>query len=88
MDNFKAVYLNDPPKWCIVQHKGVDIRLASCSTGAGDNSFAQQLSKELGVRVMAPDDDLYYVPDEGTVFVGAPNHNVGVWRIFENGVEQ
>ena len=37
---------------------------------------------------MVPDDDLYYAPDEGTVFVGAPNHNVGVWRIFENGVEQ
>lgn len=70
------------------EYKGGDIRLASCSTGAGDNSFAQQLSKELGVRVMAPDDDLYYAPDEGTVFVGAPNHNVGVWRIFENGVEQ
>ena len=68
-------------------YKGGDIRLASCSTGAGENSFAQQLSKELGVRVMAPDSDLYYAPNEGTVFGGAPNCNLGKWRTFENGVE-
>lgn len=69
-------------------YSGGNIRLASCSTGYGDNSIAQQLSKELGVTVMAPDSDLYYLPDEGTVFVGSPYGNVGTWRIFKNGVEE
>ena len=69
-------------------YKGGDIRLASCETGKGDNSFAQQLSKELGVRVKAPDDDVYYAPDEGTLFVGSPNANTGNWRIFNNGEEE
>lgn len=50
--------------------------------------LAKEIHEELGGRVMAPDDDLYYAPDEGTVFVGAPNYNVGTWRIFENGVER
>lgn len=66
---------------------GQDIRLASCSTGQGDNSFAQQLSKELGNRVLAPSDDIYYAPDEGTLFVGSPYGNIGSWRLFKNGVE-
>lgn len=68
-------------------YEGGDIRLASCSTGKGENSFAQQLSKELGVKVKAPDTDVYYAPDEGVLFVGSPNANIGKWRIFENGVE-
>jgi len=68
-------------------YKGGDIRLAACSTGSGNNSFAQQLSKELGIRVKAPDMDVYYAPDEGVLFVGAPYGNIGRWRIFENGDE-
>ena len=69
-------------------YDGGDIRLASCETGKGDNSFAQQLSKELGVRVKAPDSDVYYAPDEGVLFVGSPTSNIGKWRIFNNGVEE
>lgn len=69
-------------------YKGGNIRLASCETGKGDNSFAQQLSKELGVKVIAPDDDVYYLPDEGIVFVGSPHSNTGKWRVFNNGVEE
>jgi ASC-1-like (ASCH) protein len=69
-------------------YSGGDIRLASCSTGSGENSFAQQLSKELGVRVMAPDDDVYYAPNEGTLFVGSEYQNVGKWRLFNKGVEE
>lgn len=69
-------------------YHGGDIRLASCSTGKGNNSFAQQLSKELGVRVKAPDDDVYFAPNEGIMFVGSPNMNIGHWRIFNNGVEE
>lgn len=89
------------PKWCIVQTKefaeflrksrnynGEDIRLASCATGQGNNSFAQRLPKELGARVMVPDDDLYYAPNEGTMFVGSSYANTGTWGIFNNGVEE
>lgn len=68
-------------------YKGGNIRLASCSTGKGDNSFAQLLSKEMGVTIKAPDDDVYYIPDSGVVFVGSPYRNVGRWRLFKNGVE-
>lgn len=69
------------------KYRGGNIRLASCSTGKGDNSFAQQLSKELGITVKAPDDDVYYAPDEGVMFVGSSYKNIGTWRIFRNGVE-
>ncbi|HBK3138305.1 RHS repeat protein [Escherichia coli] len=34
---------------------GMSVRLLSCNTGKGNNSFAQQLADELGVRVYAPD---------------------------------
>lgn len=44
--------------------------------------------KELGVRVMAPDDDVYYATDEGVLFVGNPQMNTGTWRIFNSGVEE
>ena len=68
-------------------YKGGDIRLASCSTGQGENSFAQQLSKLLGVRVKAPDDDVFYIPDEGIMYVGSKFSNIGKWRLFDKGVE-
>ena len=68
-------------------YKGGDIRLCSCSTGEGENSFAQQLSKRLGIRVKAPDDVLYYAPEDGTLFVGSEYRNTGKWRIFDKGVE-
>ncbi len=68
-------------------YHGGDIRLASCSAGQGENSFAQQLSKVLGITVKAPDDDVYYAPDEGVLFVGSPYANTGRWRVFKNGDE-
>lgn len=68
-------------------YKGGNIRLASCETGKGNNSFAQQLSETLGVRVKAPDDDVYFIPNEGIMFVGSEFSNTGSWRIFEKGVE-
>lgn len=74
----------------LLKSKGIsggDIRLCSCSTGQGDDSFAQQLSEIHNGKVKAPDDDVYYAPDEGTVFVGDPNMNIGRWRIFEKGAE-
>lgn len=40
---------------------GMSVRLLSCNTGKGNNSYAQQLADELGVRVYAPDQyDCYY----------------------------
>lgn len=68
-------------------YTGGNIRLASCETGKGENSFAQQLSKILGVKVKAPDSDVFFIPNEGILFVGSPFSNTGKWRIFEKGVE-
>ena len=68
-------------------YNGGDIRLCSCSTGQGNNSFAQQLSKKLGIRVKAPDDVLFYIPEDGALFVGSEYRNTGKWRIFDKGVE-
>ncbi len=36
------------------------IVLHSCRTGEGDNSFAEKVSRELGVTVVAPDQRVYY----------------------------
>ena len=68
-------------------YRGGNIRLAVCSAGQGKNSFAQQLSKLLRIVVKAPDDDVYYAPDEGVFFVGSPYANTGKWRVFKNGDE-
>lgn len=67
--------------------KGQDLRFVSCAVGSGDNSFAQQLSKILRIKVKAPDSDTYYAPKEGVVFIGSPHRNIGRWRLFDNGVE-
>lgn len=79
VDNF-IVYLKDKG-----YNINKDIRLCSCSGGAGNNSFAQELSKKLGITVKAADMDVYYAPNEGTLFVGSPIQNIGHWRIFKNG---
>ncbi len=69
-------------------YKGGDLRLVNCSLGRGENSFAERLSKVLpNADIKAPNDDVYYAPDEGTVFVGSPNMNTGDWRRFKNGEE-
>ena len=39
------------------------IILHSCRTGEGDNSFAEKVSKELGVTVIAPDQRVYFNKD-------------------------
>ena len=69
-------------------YAGGDLRLGCCSLGRGENSFAERLSKILpDADIKAPSDDVYYAPDEGTMFVGAPNFNAGNWRRFKNGEE-
>jgi len=42
---------------------GEPVDLYSCNTGAGDNSFAQQLANNLGAPVSAPDKTLWIWPD-------------------------
>lgn len=44
-------------------YSGQDIRLLSCSTGACENGFAQNLANKLGVNVDAPSDILWAYPD-------------------------
>ena len=39
--------------------RGTPIRLFSCSTGKGDDSFAKHLSKLLDVEVKAPNQDIH-----------------------------
>lgn len=50
-------------------YNGEKIRLLSCSTGATDEGFAQQLANALGVEVEAPSDVLIVSPD-GTYQIG------------------
>ena len=50
-------------------YHGEKVRLLSCSTGATDNGFAQQLANALGVEVEAPTDILFVYPN-GTYKIG------------------
>ena len=58
-------------------YNGQNIQLNSCSTGAGGNSFAQQLANVTGRRVTAPTADLMMFPNGGTNVMG-PNG----WNTF------
>ncbi len=68
----------------IIQHnkdyKGEKIRLLSCSTGAADDGFAQQLANALGVEVEAPSDILFVYPN-GSYKIGYDNS--GEMKIFK-----
>lgn len=68
-------------------YKGGDIRLAACEAGYGEDSFAQQLSKELGIKVKASPMDVYFIPEDGILRIGSPHTNMADWRIFDKGVE-
>ena len=35
---------------------------------------------------MAPD-DVYYIPEEGTLRIGSQFTDMGKWRVFDKGVE-
>ena len=35
---------------------------------------------------MAPD-DVYYIPEEGTLRIGSQFSDMGKWRVFDKGVE-
>ena len=49
------------------------IRLYSCSTGKGENSFAEQLAKETGKPVEAPDEVAWFGPT-GKGYVAPPKN--------------
>lgn len=58
--------------------KGQPIRLLSCNTGSGKNSFAQNLANKLGVTVYAP-----------TKMIWAwPNGNYGVYGSIKNKIDK
>lgn len=60
-----------------------NIRLVSCSTGALDTGFAQNLANKLGVTVKAPSDTLWVFPN-GRVVIGASyTKNTGTWKTFK-----
>lgn len=63
-------------------YKGEKVRLLSCSTGAQDNGFAQQLANALGVEVEAPSDILLVYPN-GTFKIGYDGS--GEMRTFKPG---
>lgn len=83
-------------------HSG-DIRLLSCGIGANNCSFAQDLANELGVKVMAPSEDLW-VSENGEMFIsnnsiladmwyngGKINADIkatGEWRIFSPNIKE
>lgn len=54
--------------------RGQPIRLLSCDTGKGENSFAQNLANKLGVTVYAPTEMLWARPN-GTHFIAAAMKN-------------
>jgi RHS repeat-associated protein len=66
-------------------HKGGDVRLLSCSTGACDAGAAQNLANKLGVNVTAPTDTLW-IHRDGTLTIGpTADVNTGTWRVFTPG---
>ena len=71
-------------------YHGGNIRLISCETGIEDVGAAQMLANQLGVKVMAPTDVLWILPN-GNLTIGPTwREDIGKWRIFEpeGGIEK
>lgn len=51
--------------------QGKTVKLESCNTGKGPNSYAQQLANLLGKPVIAPNNFVWYYPD-GTLVIAPP----------------
>ena len=74
---FAKILREDP------NYHGGNIRLISCEAGAEDMGAAQMLANQLGVRVMAPTDIVWIMPD-GEMIVGPTEfENTGKWKIFK-----
>lgn len=81
-------------------YPGGNIRLIACQTGKEEYGFASQLAEELGVKVMAPTEDVW-IDDTGEMFIsdntvladlwydGYEVKETGRWRTFpeESGEE-
>ncbi|MCR4645068.1 MAG: hypothetical protein K5695_06635 [Oscillospiraceae bacterium] len=69
--------------------RGTPIRLFSCSTGKGDDSFAENLSRMLSTEVKAPDQDIHIsLPLNGKSQYHIQSKKFahdGAWAIFVNG---
>ena len=64
-------------------YQGGNIRLISCETGADGATTAMSLAEQLNVKVIAPSNIVWVMPD-GTMTIGdTPNSNNGEWRVFE-----
>ena len=64
-------------------YQGGNIRLISCETGADGATTAMSLAEQLNVKVIAPSNVVWVMPD-GTMTIGdTPNSNNGEWRVFE-----
>jgi hypothetical protein len=68
-------------------YRGQNVRLLSCSTGARETGFAQNLANKLGVEVHAPTDLLWAYPDGRMVVAPmgpkGPNlSNLGDFQVF------
>src|SRR5262249_1565256 len=61
---------------------GQDIRLISCATGKSDTSIAQALADKLGVKVDAPSDTVWILPDGRTVIGKNPPEATGTWSSY------
>ena len=58
-------------------YNGEPIRLLCCETGKGDNCFAEQLSKLLGVNVEAPTETIFALESGG--------YEIGTKKGLKNG---
>ena len=64
-------------------YDGGPVRLLSCSTGKGENCFAQRLANELGVIVEAPNDIIWARSDK-TYTIGPTRYrNTGEMKMFK-----
>lgn len=59
-------------------YNGGNIRLLSCSAGAADDGFAQQLANELGVNVLAPT-EILNMDENGEMFISDNDTLAGIW---------
>lgn len=64
-------------------YKNGDIRLLSCQSGYGDNSPAQQLADELGVRIKAPT-EILAIDNTGETFISDSRVLLDMWENGEN----
>jgi len=78
-DLFHFVKLNEPPKMVYRSTHDGPIRIISCQACAKADGAAQQLSDELGVKVLAPTESVF-VDEKGRMFVSDNNILAEMWH--------